>query len=213
MKKLIGDETRFYLGFEQVKADIEEMTDRIYESINDGLLPRDTRISLWGFSIGGLGVLGAFFEQPEKYHGCMLIHSGANFETLGYNKDLLTEEQWRGLRDKMLALPLNSPVMHGRVPSIRREEFNLFKMLFLGQDPDRLRELTSEHSNKLLLFVGGADEVAPLESVVSSLVPKAGLAIHVLPGLRHDNVHKQFRYWIKYEAKVIKAFLDYHPTN
>ena len=85
-------------------------------------------------------------------------------------------------------------------------------MLFVGEQDEMLKNAISDCSNKLLIFIGEEDDVNSLASVISTLRPTKGLAMHTLPGLRHDNVNKAFRRWVNYEVRVIKAFLDFHPS-
>ena len=54
VEKLLSDPLRFYLGYEQIREDIEYVTERIDDSIQSGKLPPDTKISLWGFPSAGL---------------------------------------------------------------------------------------------------------------------------------------------------------------
>lgn len=209
--KILNDEIRFYFGYEQIREDIVYVTERIIDSKKSGKLPEDTQISLWGFSIGGLGILSAYMENPDLYNACILVHSGANFKTLGINADILTDEECDDLRKKMLALPVEKRPLRGRAPNIRRNEYELFKMLFIGEEPDKLKEAVSGFSNRILIFIGEEDNVNPSASVISTLRPAKGLAMHTLPGLRHDNVNRPFKRWLNYEVRVIKAFLDFHP--
>lgn len=220
VEKIMRTPARFFLGYEQVKDDIKELTRIINKSKRTGHIPEDVKISLWGFSIGGLGVLGRYFESPQTYHSCILVHSGANFQTLGYYREILTKPQWNKMKkfwtDIRDALEEeNYNYLNKQMPelvSLNLDELKMFAMLFLGNDHTILVRKTRRNSHKLFLLVGGKDEVASLESVVSTLVPSAGLAICTIPELTH-NIHDSQNIWLTYELEVLKAFLDHRPGN
>lgn len=220
VEKTIRTPSRFYLGYEQVKDDIKRLTRIINQSKKEGRIPEDVKVPLWGFSIGGLGVLGRYFESPQTYHSCMLVHSGANFQTLGYYRDILTKPQWNKMkkfwneiRDALEQEQYD--YLNKKMPelvSLDPDELKMFAMLFLGKDHEILVRKTRRNSHKLFLLVGGKDEVTSLESVVSTLVPSAGLAICTIPGLSH-NIHDNSNVWLTYELDVLKAFLDHRPDH
>lgn len=217
--RIIEQKSRFYLGYEQLRWDLGLLTSIINKSKRQGVIPTDTKISLWGFSIGGLGVLGHFFEKSKLYHSCILAHSGANFETLGLNRDILTEDQWIDMKEcwgrigdclknkNPQGFLQEMPELH----SLNLNEFRKFATIFLGYNKKRLLRLTNRHSDKILLFIGGDDDVNSLTSVMGTLIPKAGLAVHTIPGLRH-NIHTQDSFWLRYQIAITKVFLDKHPV-
>ena len=207
VRKIYNHKQRFYLGFEQIREDVLELTNIVYASLGNDL-PGNTKVSLWGFSIGGLGVMSCFFNQPERFNSCVLVHSGANFETLGYDENLLKEYEWEEVRKYYLEERFKKDIQ-----STRKDCMKSFEGLFLGKHEKAINDLIQEWTHKILFFIGGLDQVSPIEGVTSSLKPASGLAIHTLPGLQHDNLHKAFRNWVAYEIGVVKTFLELHPDK
>ena len=74
---------------EEAILDIIEVTEKLMKVFS---IPKE-KIVLGGFSMGGLGVLGCFFKQPDLYHNLMMISAGMKaYDERNVVKDYTTEE-------------------------------------------------------------------------------------------------------------------------
>lgn len=215
-RRIIERKPRFFLAYNQLVEDLNKLTRHIQKEASTGLLPENVRISLWGYSIGGIGVLARFLDDPTAYHACVLVHSGAAFDRLGRYGTLFSQEDWDGLRAFWKNIADQLERGHDEVlaeweeiSSIKYRDLESFSRVFLDIDNDQLKEMARASSNKLLITLGAEDVVFSLESVQGTLVPKVGLPIQIFPSTKHEDVHSSP--WLDYQIEVVKAFLEKHP--
>jgi predicted esterase len=81
-------ESHHYLPEESI-LDIIEVTEKMMELFS---ISKENTV-LGGFSMGGLGVLGAFFEKPDLFHNLMMISAGMKaYDEMKVVKDYTEED-------------------------------------------------------------------------------------------------------------------------
>jgi len=214
---------RFYEGYRQTIADIEKLARLIStKSGRDGKLTdgskfsdffdSNTKIHLLGYSIGGLGVLSAFlkayYEKENLYNSCILLSSGANFQSL-HPEDVigLDKNTWKRIKHYYL----------GKVYMSKESEKSLmnriFEMVLLGEKREIFLDCMSELSNRILVIIGALDDVSSPESLVNIEPEETGLAIIKVPSLEHPFASKGWLAWYNWIMDCIGSFMQSHASK
>ena len=156
-----------------------------------------TKISLLGFSLGGLAALSNFLIQNYDFNSCILLNSGAKLDDIDVS-EFQSLEEWQKtvdhLREALSSMPKTN------------ESQKYFDMVFLGNNLSILRKELKEKSRKLLFILGGADTVANYSSI-TEIEPKGhGLATLKLPGIHHFlSIDTHWDQWFPVVNETIKV--------
>jgi len=193
---------------EDVKELMRAVTSRTGSShaMNDftrSHFSENVEVSVLGFSLGGLVALQAFLSQPDRYHSCVLINSGASFQDM--NASQVFKEHWRSLQRAILAKTRG-------VTSLPAD----FAEVFLGHEKVMLLHRLEQHKNKLLIIIGGSDAIFNMSNIANILPRETGLAVFQIPGLGHFiNIPKLggdiWTEWSRFTANMILSFNTHRP--
>jgi predicted esterase len=97
-----------------------------YESLFDPGL----RISILGFSLGGLRALASFVQEPTKYHTCIIFNSGVEPSLLNTEFLNISKVEWKSFSEKLYQ------EVQGRRAELGMESYwEYFSGVFLGGCP------------------------------------------------------------------------------
>lgn len=171
----------------------------------------NTRVSLLGYSLGGLQALYAFLLKPELFHRCILMNSGAHLDKMKTKPAHITDEEWGAIRKGVAKVRFDhrQDIAHtGVLDDV------LFNRPF--HDP-QVKELFPKYVRKILFVSGGADIVSPVEQL-QFLEPEqaprpdegsfGGLNILQIAGLEHALQHSPvYDEWFLALMRIIEQFV------
>ncbi|MEM7311436.1 MAG: TIR domain-containing protein [Planctomycetota bacterium] len=198
----------------QLMADIAclvaYVTGRRDPSINtlkdfvDGNFEERPKCSILGFSLGGLCALQSFLNDPDAFNSCVLVNSGASFQDM--NASQVFKDEWRD-------------VQRGVVDAARAYEgvkARNFDTVFLGNNKVDLHDMLEQQKQKLLLVLGGSDEIINTSNIHNLMPSKTGLAMFQIPSLSHFiNVPnmggRTWDEWSQFTVEMILSFDSNRP--
>jgi pimeloyl-ACP methyl ester carboxylesterase len=142
----------------------------------------NTRVSLLGYSLGGLQALYAFLREPRLFHRCILINSGAKLQDMRTKPVRITSRQWarivRIVGDYATNMPREvlEPAMLYDILCHRPFEHTSTKQQF------------RKHVDRIFFVAGGADIVSPgryLSQFLPTSAAGRGLNVFQISGLEH----------------------------
>lgn len=165
------------------------------------------KISILGFSLGGLVALQAFLAQPNTFNSCVLINSGASFQDM--NASQVFRESWRDLQRGILESTRHLS---------RREMASNFERVFLGHEKVVLHDQLMQQKNKILVLLGGSDPIFNAGNIANILPQETGLAVFQIPSLTHFiNIRSMggdiWDEWSNFTAKMILSFDKFRPAE
>lgn len=196
-----------YLRVRSIKGFITmDKDDEIfYEELFDR---KNVRVSLLGYSLGGLQALYTYLKDPGLFGRCILVNSGASVDNLRTKPVGITDGEWSAIRQ-----------------GARKAKYHLAEMInvhdrgflddVLFERPfknDETLRVFGASSNNLLFIAGGADAVSPAEYLLQ-FQPKGGgssrgLNILQVEGLEHP-LQRSLEYdrWFPLIVNTINKFL------
>src|SRR5918911_3559125 len=108
-KELFALPLLIYYNYKQSMLESELLIQKLrHQQVNDedfnfyeALFDPNLRISILGFSLGGLRALASFVQEPAKYHTCIVFNSGVELALLNTEFLRITKEQWKDFLDKL----------------------------------------------------------------------------------------------------------------
>lgn len=181
----------------QERVDSEDFD--FYESLFDPNL----RISILGFSLGGLRALASFAQEPAKYHTCIVFNSGVELSLLKTEFLNISKREWKEFLDE-----LYKEVQSRKAELIMEGYWEYFSGVFLGALTPWLREGLKDNSQKLLFILSGGDQIVPSDK--SNLeVEGHGLTVLKIAGVGHiPTMDPQWSPWLNRIAEVIFNFVS-----
>jgi len=179
---------------------IDESDLGFYKSLFDPKL----KISILGFSLGGLRALASFVHEPRQYHTCIVFNSGVALSMLNTELIRISKEAWNEFVTRLH----DAAKRHStKIPARQRAYWDTFNMVFLGTDPFELRNKLKQHSEKLFLILSGADSTVPPD--ISALeVEGHGLNVFRIAGVGHiPTVDPKWSFWIDRVSELIVGFV------
>ncbi|MFL6262187.1 MAG: alpha/beta fold hydrolase [Thermoanaerobaculia bacterium] len=169
---------------------------------------RQTRVSLMGYSLGGLCALQAYLAQPERYSSCILVNSGASFQDMDASS-MFGHEEWREVQKSLIQAARKVGEL---------EENNFFTHVILGHNRVELHEQLAKNCHKILVMVGGRDRIIRLKNMLNIEPEETGLAIVQIPGLEHfinmrSQSGREWQAWSEFAVQMILAFARHHPPD
>lgn len=182
----INESQKVYEAYTQLLGELDILIHHINQkcrytkereccSFYNQFFSENTRISLLGYSLGGLAAISYFLLRKNDINSCILLNSGAKLSDIDVSK-FLSLEEW-----KEMVKTLNK----NRNKFVNSIEKNIFEKVFLGLDEELLKDDLEEKSNKILFILGGADSVTRRASIKRIEPDNHGLSIMQLPGIHH----------------------------
>lgn len=195
--------------FDQVSEELRVMAGRLRTSSHSGLISDrqsqldsvfydhfytpDTRVSLMGYSMGGLQALYTFLRFPGVFRRCILINSGINLHNLNPKPLQMSDDQWKTMAataesrfDRYTkAVERTSPTEPRSEERKRRASHHrlLREILFGMTDLGKIGSLLGNRGSDVLFISGGEDSVAN-PSLLGEWT-KAGVTRIEIGGLAH----------------------------
>ena len=202
---MIRDPLSIFRCFEQTAQELISLADfltggsdpcmsELDISFYDKIISRtdETKVSLLGYSMGGLQALYAFLINPGLFHRCVLVNSGAAVTELQTRPVQISDEHWDKIKEQMLwgstmipeavtdpgllvDLLLNRAFKRPHVAARFKEVVD--RLLFVAGGADIVAS-----SKYLAQFVESPDHVPPSGGQSDTF---AGLNIFQIAGLEH----------------------------
>lgn len=230
---------RFLRGPQHDHADLREADDEVPFKDEAATLIRSrldghscSRISLIGYSLGGLRALSAFLRdrilaldrREPFFNTCVCVNSGGGLTSLP-SPFWVNSDDWERLIQVLRHERLDERAEPRRIRGIEdalhekaRLHFRYLDDVFLGQG-DALNILGAEAAKRMLFVVGGDDTLVPLESL-ERFVPSGGLNILQIAGMGHILGNDEaWQRWKKVITTVVTDFVkdprhhDYNPLT
>lgn len=207
----INEREIIYKVYKQVIDEIQILTDHIKCKAEQcfpnkacdfyrQFFNKKTKISILGYSIGGLAALSMFLLKKDLFNSCILMNSGSKLDSIDVSY-FIPLEKWKETVDKLhkdWEFNLDNS-LQGR----------LFEKIFLGNKSNLLRIELKDVSRKILFILGGADTVTKYESIRELEKDDYGLTILQLPGIHHFlSFDNQWNKWFKMVINIIAQFDD-----
>ena len=159
-----------------------------------------TRISLLGYSLGGLAALSTFLAKPNRYNSCFLLNSGIQLKDIKLPESMISDDEWQKIVERASE-------------KYKEEEGNIyskyFGMLYIGNTPALAKKALRPHLRKLLFIFGGADSIIPMESISRLATHGKGLPIFQIPGISHfPAIDREWNNWSLFTVNLIAEFED-----
>lgn len=200
-----------YYNYKQSMLESERLIQKLrHQMVNDSdfnfyeaLFDPNLRISILGFSLGGLRALASFLQEPSKYHTCIVFNSGAELSLLNTEFLGISKRQWQDFLDR-----LYQQVQEYNAELDQDVYWRYFSGVFLGGLPPWLKQRLKTNSHKLLFIMSGGDEIVP--SKIGNLeVAGHGLTVFKIAGVGHvPTLDPQWSPWINRIADVILSFVS-----
>jgi alpha-beta hydrolase superfamily lysophospholipase len=213
---------RMYYNYKQSMRESELLIQKLRQTAPDekdfgfykSLFDPKLKVSILGFSLGGLRALASFILQPKQYDTCIVFNSGVKLSRLNTELIHISKTEW----DKFVTRLQNDADKHSEAArpegnvstySADRERafWNAFDMVFLGNRPDKLKDSLTRHSKRLLLILSGADPTVP--SDISELEKEGhGLNVFRIAGVGHiPTLDDKWSFWIDRVSELIIGFI------
>jgi hypothetical protein len=205
----IAEREKIYDAYLQLLGEIQILVDhlrhrcgRIEEDHNCAfyrhLFDKDLRISILGYSIGGLGALSNFLLN-KTFSSCVLLNAGAKLEDIDISSFSKRLDDWKSMVDGLH--------IDWRKPLDNSERASIFERIFLGKDLYLLKKDLKEVSRKTLFILAGADDVNRYKSIMEIEPEEHGLSILKLPGIHHfPSIDTEWNKWFKIVINMIAQF-------
>ncbi|QHI38648.1 hypothetical protein IMCC3317_40420 [Kordia antarctica] len=224
-------EMMYYYNFKRSIMELESLINRItgQNSKDEGFFkslfnPHDLKITLLGFSLGGLRAIGAFLKLKPDYgeliQSCVTWNSGPGLESVNIKKIngkkiKYTDETWRKLMRSVLN-NLNS-IIEKNEPS-QKEYARLCKWLYFSQKPEdrddskflNLRERLGRYSSNFLSIQSATDSIVEVDSF-DRILPSTGLHRVIVPGVDHI-VNEDIK-WGEWLTKIVGSIIHFINEN
>jgi hypothetical protein len=200
-----------YFNYKQSMLESELLFQKLRHQLVDSedfdfygsLFDPNLRISILGFSLGGLRALASFAQEPSKYHTCIVFNSGVELSLLNTEVLNISKGEWKDFLDKLYR------EVRSKTSELSLESYwEFFSGVFLGVRTPWLREGLKNNSQKLLFILSGGDQIVPPDK--SDLeVAGHGLTVFKIAGVGHvPTMDPQWSPWLNRIAEVIFNFVS-----
>lgn len=204
----------FYNTKQSIK-DVNDLVDKIrgkeetkglddkgfYKHYFDG---NKVQISLLGYSLGGLRALSCLFSQPKRFSCCFLLNSGFRLSDLKLERIGISQQKWEDFLKN-----LEKELCSTKNRKIQTDSYytKIFAPIFLGIFQRGIEEELRLLAKRILLIVGGSDEiVSPLCSRIDHLFTTE-LTIFQIPGVTHIlSLDKVWINWVNLTTDLMINF-------
>lgn len=201
----------------QIQADIRKLIDILPDpSAGSGAISefikrqfrKRVRITLIGYSLGGLCALQAYLAETKLFEACILINAGASFQDMDAST-MFGRDDWRALQLALVEAARKNP---------EEAEKHLFSQVILGHAKVELQQRLAQNCHKILVLLGGKDVIINYKNMANLEPADTGLAIFQIPGLEHHvNIKRvasrEWNPWSDFAVQMILAFEERHPKH
>jgi hypothetical protein len=166
------------------------------------LFAPNPRISILGFSLGGLRALASFMHEPEKYHTCIVFNSGLQLRLLNTSFLDIRESDWLDFVSRLLSKEqVQNSILAGD-PYWRR-----FSEVYLGDHHELYLRRLLKFSDRLLFILSGGDPIVRPD--LNDIETKGhGLTSLKIAGVGHmPTMDPKWTYWMDRVAEFIIRFV------
>ena len=157
----------------------------------------NVRVSIIGYSLGGLGALSYYLLRKHKINSCILLNSGAQLDDIDVS-DFIPIDKWQQM---IIKLHKEKFLMKNDLSE------QLFDRLFLGNSLTLLKNDLKEESRKILFILGGSDSVTRRQGISKIEPENYGLSILQLPGIHHFlSIDLHWDQWFSSVINMIVSF-------
>jgi len=205
-RAMMSDPTTLYYCFEQTSNEARDFArllkreDRLHNEKDkvfyDHFVEPSARVSLLGYSMGGLQALYTFLRYPGLFDKCILINSGVSVDQLNPKPVNIPKDQW----DRMA---IAAQEAFSEVESDLEDPSLLYEVLF---DFEKHIDAFQKVASRVLFISGGADRVAEAEKL-QRLAGDEGLNLLEIAGLSHPLESPVFDRWFPLIIEAIELFL------
>jgi pimeloyl-ACP methyl ester carboxylesterase len=143
---------------------------------------RSLKVSLLGYSLGGLAALYAFLQKPNLFERCVLVNSGSSICELTPQQVGIAEEQWQEVVKN---------VKNIQAGTLRHHHSRLLEDIILNSAfrYSETQEALSANVHKMLCIAGGADVVARSQHLGRFTPDQKGMSDGQVPSARPSGPH------------------------
>lgn len=182
----------------------QEQTDPSDLGFYESLFDADLRVSIFGFSLGGLRALASFVRQPNKFHTCIVFNSGVELSLLNTSSINIQHDRWQRFVGDLTSKASE------RVDAESDRQLQGFNEVFLGAWPTHLRQVLKDYSQKVLFVLSGADPIMKPELLKSIAFEGHGLTVLQIAGVGHiPTIDPQWSPWLDRVFQFIIRFLNH----
>lgn len=207
------NEALYFYSFKRSIKELENLVDRIKnpDPKDHGFFKhyfaRNVKVTLFGFSLGGLRALGCFVKDPEKYHSCVTFNSGVALGRINTKGLKLNSDAWSNTFKNIEDLLENADFLHNQKDN---EILELFRWLYLGREKTRLIKKLKRNSDNYLSIQSGADALFKGMPVDPNLAaPDHGLTRFIIGGVGHiPTIDLRWDNWLSKVGENIVHFIN-----
>lgn len=186
----------------------QEQTDPSDLGFYGSLFDEELRVSIFGFSLGGLRALASFVRQPNKFHTCIVFNSGVELSLLNTSSINIEHERWQRFVGDLTSKASE------RVHAESDSQLQGFNEVFLGAWPNHLRQVLKDYSQKVLFVLSGADPIMKPELLRSIAFEGHGLTVLQIAGVGHiPTIDPQWSPWLDRVFQFIIRFVSHTGRN
>lgn len=200
----------YYFNFKRSIYELEELVNRINSPHSDdygfyeSYFAPNPKITLFGFSLGGLRALSCFLKSPSKYHSIISFNTGPNLQKVNIESLGLSKPSWdQTMKDLRKFIKGQNFISTPEEKKIR----DLFNCLYLGlQEDDVLDDLKNNLKNYFAIQ-SGADAIVDTTSA-KYLSEDKDLHRLVIPDVGHiPTLDLRWDNWISKAGEHIINFI------
>jgi hypothetical protein len=212
---------RFFYNYKRSIYEIENLCDRIlgrevddedlgfydsYFARGEGV---SIRITLFGFSLGGLRALGCFMKEQQsdpklkRYHSCISFNSTADPFEADVRPFKVSPKQWEDIKEGV-----NNAINEDSIEASKGDNkliLRIFKWLYNRNNDKTLVEKLKKESQRFLMVQSAGDKIVDMNNDWNITDPKHGLNRIVVAGV--DHIVTLDDKWHQYLPSVVKQLL------
>jgi len=166
------------------------------------LFTPNPRISILGFSLGGLRALSSFLHAPEKYHTCIIFNSGVQLRLLDTSFLKIEKEEWEEFNGKLEDQEEKNLSELGKDPYWQH-----FSQVYLGNAHTNYIKNLAKFSPRLLFILSGGDQIVHPDHLKNIEKEGHGLTSLKIAGVGHiPTTDPKWTYWMDRVAEFIIRF-------
>jgi len=161
---------------------------------------KDLKISVLGYSLGGLAAMATFLKNRENYSACFLLNSGVTLSDIN-TAHMKKRDKWKRFVKKLQKEFADKSIFISKKDTAYS---NYFNQIFLGNQLLFLVEELKEHSKRVLFIFGGSDSTVPFKDFKDLEEEGYGLALFKIPGIKHFlAIDKEWTKWFDFVVNLI----------
>ena len=215
----VAEPARPFANFYQTFLEVDKLCQLIrggrrredYWGLYERLFDKSTRVSLLGFSMGGLRALAKFLKDCEKakgFHRCVLLSSGGTIASLK-PPDVEDPDEWARYVKRVAAVTAEQLTESLGVNQALDAHVHM-ERVFFEDDPDLWAGILKDLAEKILVVLGTADITRG-----SAIRRMQHAELHTVAGMNH-NLGEDIQFELRYPEIIdmlVKFLQPEHPTS